>query len=277
MSLFGALKIRIYFQSRRIAYTLPTPVRQNFFILIGTLFFSALSFGQGGPPLITDDPDPPGNGHWEINIALTLNAVTEAQTFELPHFDVNYGLGDSIQLKWESGIALVTQTGSPALAGWEDSLFGVKWRILNGGEQGISLGTYPQFGVRLFSSNNPDIAGPRYYALLPVELKKGWGNFAISAEVGAVLSADAPNGWMYGVCGGYNVTQRIELLAEVHGQVSGTAGASLLFPPGLIVQIGASLGFNDHLAAILSMGRALLIPDGEDATTLFFAGVKLTL
>ena len=28
---------------------------------------------QGGPPLVTDDPDTPGDGHWEINLAAIAN------------------------------------------------------------------------------------------------------------------------------------------------------------------------------------------------------------
>jgi hypothetical protein len=36
---------------------------------LATAFLPAPAFAQGGPPLITDDPDTPGPGHWEINIA----------------------------------------------------------------------------------------------------------------------------------------------------------------------------------------------------------------
>jgi hypothetical protein len=28
-------------------------------------------FAQGGPPLLTDDPDTPGPRHWEINLSLS--------------------------------------------------------------------------------------------------------------------------------------------------------------------------------------------------------------
>ncbi len=254
-------------------------MRAVFAILIWAVavIFSPWVLAQGGPPLITDDPDPPGGGHWEINIALTLNATSDAQTFELPHLDVNYGLGDSIQLKWESGIAMITQPGTTAMAGWEDSLFGIKWRIINGGDKGISVGTYPQLGIRLLSSDNSDISGPKSYFMLPVEVKKGWGNFAVDGEVGAVFASGATNGWMYGACAGYQITKRIELLTEVHGQVNGTAGASLLFPPGLIVQVGATIGFNDAIALMGAVGRTVLVPDGEPITTLMYSGVKLTL
>ena len=32
---------------------------------------------QGGPPLLTDDPDTPGNRHWEINTAYTVERVRD--------------------------------------------------------------------------------------------------------------------------------------------------------------------------------------------------------
>jgi hypothetical protein len=31
-----------------------------------------VTFGQGGPPMITDDPGTPGNGKWENNSTITL-------------------------------------------------------------------------------------------------------------------------------------------------------------------------------------------------------------
>ena len=30
------------------------------------------ALGQGGPPMITDDPGTPGNGKWEINLAIAF-------------------------------------------------------------------------------------------------------------------------------------------------------------------------------------------------------------
>ena len=56
---------------------------------------------QGGPPLITDDPETPGNGHWEINVAWTLSQKQNRRFFGIPLLDVNYGLGEHIQLKAE--------------------------------------------------------------------------------------------------------------------------------------------------------------------------------
>ena len=250
-------------------------MNKYFISLLLALSFLAtrLCLAEGGPPLLTDDPDPPGNNHWEINIGATLEASSfGADSYELPHIDLNYGLGDSIQLKWESGVAGISRSGTGAQFGWEDSLFGIKWRIVNGGDTGISLGTYPQFGLRLLSSSDAAIAGPSTYAILPVELKKGWGDFALDAELGALLAANEDSGWTYGICGGYNATKLLELIAELHG----TLGNAIVFPPGLVAQVGVRAGLNEAVAIIASAGTTVLVPAGSPSTFLLFAGIRLT-
>ena len=96
-------------------------------------------YAQGGPPFRTDDPDTPGNRHWEINLGFIGDRNPGTGAFQLPDFDINYGLGDRIQLKYElpialeetrpaaASIAVPAVTGS-ALAGVGESLLGVKWR-----------------------------------------------------------------------------------------------------------------------------------------------------
>jgi hypothetical protein len=41
------------------------------FVLVIALW-PAAAWAQGGPPLMTDDPDTPGPGYWEINVATLL-------------------------------------------------------------------------------------------------------------------------------------------------------------------------------------------------------------
>lgn len=54
---------------------------------------------QAGPPLLTDDPDTPGNRHWEINVAWTLSQKETDRLFGIPLIDINYGLGQRLQLR----------------------------------------------------------------------------------------------------------------------------------------------------------------------------------
>ena len=53
---------------------------------------------QGGPPMITDDPGTPGNGHWENNLAIAFEHRPNEWSIDAPAIDLNYGWGDHIQL-----------------------------------------------------------------------------------------------------------------------------------------------------------------------------------
>jgi hypothetical protein len=95
---------------------------------------------QGGPPFRTDDPETPGNRHWEINFGWIGDRNPAAGSYQVPDFDINYGLGDRIQLKYEIPIAIEEIRPQPAtqtepsepghvLGGLGESLMGIKWRF----------------------------------------------------------------------------------------------------------------------------------------------------
>ncbi len=109
-----------------------------FVLLLSAL--SSLSHAQGGPPFRTDDPDTPGNKHWEINFGFVGDRNPEAGAYQIPDIDINYGLGDRIQLKYEIPIALEETRALPAspgqpatpgqvIGGLGDSVPGIKWRF----------------------------------------------------------------------------------------------------------------------------------------------------
>ncbi|HEV8340017.1 MAG TPA: hypothetical protein VGR25_10245, partial [bacterium] len=43
---------------------------------------------QGGPPLITDDPDTPGPGYWEVNLFGFLERSRQRRVWEEPRVDL---------------------------------------------------------------------------------------------------------------------------------------------------------------------------------------------
>ena len=73
--------------------------RTLFAILLSSLALTSTL--NAGPPLITDDPDTPGPNHWEINLAATMEKFDSDWGWELPLLDINYGVGERIQLKFE--------------------------------------------------------------------------------------------------------------------------------------------------------------------------------
>src|ERR1043166_9252312 len=54
----------------------------------------------GSPPLDVDDTGTPGCNAWEVNI-VTSGEFGKSMSLETPLLDINYGVGDNIQLKWE--------------------------------------------------------------------------------------------------------------------------------------------------------------------------------
>jgi hypothetical protein len=111
-----------------------------FFAALLALISALAARAQGGPPFRTDDPDPPGNKHWEINFGFIGDRNPGAGQYQVPDFDINYGLGDRIQLKYELPIAIEETRPQPAtgtnpaapgqvIGGLGESLLGIKWRF----------------------------------------------------------------------------------------------------------------------------------------------------
>jgi hypothetical protein len=118
---------------------LPRPARLVL-LLLALPAFATIAHAQGGPPFRTDDPDTPGNKHWEINIGWIGDRNPQAGSYEVPDFDFNYGLGDRIQLKYEIPIAIEETRAQNAtslqpavdgqvIGGLGESLLGIKWRF----------------------------------------------------------------------------------------------------------------------------------------------------
>jgi hypothetical protein len=188
------------------------------------------SHAQAGPPFLTDDPETPGNRHWEINTGWIANHNPGNSYYQVPDFDFNYGWGDRIQLKYELPIAINTNPSNTTVAGLGESLLGVKWRFYehrradakSDDDKAVScsIGTYPQI-----SFNNPTSAvrrgvvlpGPQF--LLPLEANARIGWLRIDGEAGYwFTNQHVPQSWVRGMIAGHEFTERTELYMEIYDQ-----------------------------------------------------------
>jgi hypothetical protein len=137
----------MFFQGREVGgWGLGERARERLFRWTRCVVFACVALvavvarGQGGPPFRTDDPETPGNEHWEINFGFIGDRNPAAGAYQVPDFDINYGLGDRLQLKYEVPIAIeetrpqgavVGQAAVPGtvIGGLGESLLGVKWRF----------------------------------------------------------------------------------------------------------------------------------------------------
>jgi len=196
------------------------------------ILFPVLVLAQGGPPFLSDDPDTPGNKHWEINMGFTGERSPFGGSYETPDLDVNYGVGNRIQLKYELPLSIEEMRGdaSHVSAGLGNSLLGVKYRFyehhskthMREGEREMrfSASIYPQLLL-----NNPTrsvargIVEPGPQLLLPMEVSAKIRWIRISGEVGYWFKGkDVPNSWIRGIVVGHEFRKDTELYLEVYDQ-----------------------------------------------------------
>src|SRR5438093_684196 len=112
-------------------------------VIVGVGSLLAICLSQAGPPFVTDDPEPPPPGGWEINVPFILERTPGRTEMDSPSFDLNYGL-PNVQLKLEIPVKVVHDDGDGTRSGAGDLLVGVKWRFLNNEQSKLQLGVYPQ-------------------------------------------------------------------------------------------------------------------------------------
>jgi hypothetical protein len=243
------------------------------FIAIKIILHAGILLAEGGPPLVTDDTETPGDGHWEINVASILTTSQNASDLELPFLDFNYGWGDHVQVKIESGESIVNQYGSQSGTqyGWGQALAGVKWRFLDQEDSGISLSTYPQFQFNNFlSTENTLIFNPTQQYILPVEIEKDFEDFGINPEVGMSWPSHGYNLFFYGVALGYQISDSVNLISEYHATHRIGDGAL-----GNLVNVGARIEFTDLYILQWAIGHTLRNFPEEGSAFLVYLGLQL--
>lgn len=265
---------------------------------LALLFIAALAphaHAQAGPPFRTDDPETPGNKHWEINLGLIGDRNPGAGTYQVPDFDINYGLGDRIQLNYEFPLAVsetryqpptATTSEQPGnvLLGLGNTALAVKWRFYqhNSGDPwfgrnphaqtnsppeekvvNFSISTYPRF-----TFNNPTRSvargvvpsGPDFF--LPLEANARLGPVRFDGEVGYHFSnQNVPQSWIRGLLVGHEFNDRTEAYLEIYDQQDANtipAGRGVgQFATGLPKQRQTTLGIGGRQA--LNKQKSLLL------------------
>ena len=227
--------------------------RPRFVQLVGIHLVSlcSVAFAQAGPPFKTDDPETPGNKHWEINFGWMGERSAGEGAYSLPDVDLNYGFGDRLQLKFELPLVLHEVRQLPSSSGpgesatqarldlgAGESLLGVKWRFYQHlsrpfgqsapdgeyPEPKFSVSTYPQLSL-----NNPTSSverevvttGPQL--LLPLEANARIGPVRIDGEVGYwFTNRKVPQSWIRGMIIGHEFTSRTEAYVEIYDQQDAT-------------------------------------------------------
>lgn len=240
-------------------------------IWLWAIMTCSFAFAQGGPPLVTDDPGTPGDGHWEINVAAQWVPTNTGSTFQFPLVDANYGWGDHIQINVVAGWVNALDYELGPTSGASTISTAVKWRFLDEENCGAAVSLYPRIDSFFpFSSKNTLINEPGTRYFLPIELSKTIGRFGINPEIGYADYTRAPDEWDYGVAVSFEFEKDRELLFELHGRSpNGDNGQELLW------DVGTRYAFAEFISFIGAVGHTLRTMKDESAFWNIYSGVQL--
>lgn len=258
------------------SFTLMQNPSRHWSAIIGLAFILGSTpslWAMGSPPLNTDDPDTPGDRHWEINVGLSTERRPGERASELPLIDLNYGVGDRVQLKFEVPYLHLSEEGGSSESAVGNSEFGVKWRFYDAGEKGPAVSVYPQleFNTPGSSAERLGLAERGSAFKVPFQFQQDVGPATIVAQAGVEFRAGDER-WFYGVSAGHHFTDKVEVAAELFGDAPSGLHRSML-----AANLGVSVELSEKTSVMFSVGRELHNHAEEKATFLGYVGVQWRL
>jgi hypothetical protein len=191
---------------------------------MGAHFIRAMLLGCLGclaaPVLATEDTDTPGKGRWEINVGVSATRSGGNWEYGLPEGDINYGLGERMQLVLGGSRISVHEAGQASRSGTGSAVVGLKWRLIDQEQAGFSLALFPQYTWNPSSSaERRGVVEPGQSLALPLVLGLRRGETGYFAEVGRSFEKGGSKEWLRGFkilhpCR-ENVECRVELQHEI--------------------------------------------------------------
>ena len=223
------------------------------YIAFGVGWLLVIGPAQAGPPFVTDDPEVPAPGTWEINVPFIFERTPGETEMEAPLFDLNYGLPD-LQLTAEFPIAVADDDGAGAVAGAGDLLLGVKWRFLNNEQSQFQLGIYPQLLLPT-GDHARGLGEGRPAFVLPLLAQKNWEKRTLYGNIGFWWQTAAQtHDYVYAGQALSANDQRLTLAAELLGNSPKERGEG----SDVAFNVGGVWKLSKHVNLLFSGGRDIV-------------------
>jgi len=219
--------------------------------------------------MITDDPGTPGDGKFEINLAIAFEHRPNETSLDAPEIDINYGVGDRIQLTLQGGPVLLKRSDRGAIGGLGGTEAAVKWRFIDDQRTGITMSMFPRIIFNISqSAARRGLADDGTRFQIPFQFAKAFPGFDLDLEWGPLVSTVGPAQWLYGVVVAVDVGKTTAVMAELHG-----TSRTNFSDDELAVNVGVRQKLNDHCVFIGSLGHELR--STEARALIGYAGVQL--
>jgi hypothetical protein len=228
--------------------------RCHWVLLSAALLLGLSRTAWGGPPFVTDDPEPVDYQHWEFYVASQHAQTSDSWSGTAPHVEINYGVATNVQLHLIAPLAYDAPKAGRTHYGSGDTELGVKFRFIQESEKLPEVGVFPLLEIPTGDAAEGLGAG-HVQTFLPVWAQKSFGDWTIYGGGGYGLNPGAGNrNW--GLAGAVlqrQVTKNILLGGEIYQRTTMTSGgeADTAFNLGTVIE------FTEQHHLLFSAGRSL--------------------
>jgi hypothetical protein len=195
------------------------------------------------------------------------------RSLQMPQIDLNYGLGERVQLTFEIPYVIETTGNEPQHSGWGNAYPGLKWRFLDEGHDGWQASAFPQVqtGSSIWAQQR-GIADPGPRLLLPLEASRTIGPVDIDVETGYYVPKNGPRERILGLVAGHSPTDRLELDAELYNDRASGG------PPSFtVVDFGGRYRLSRSFLALFMAGRSVSGTAAGQPEFLGYLGIQILL
>jgi hypothetical protein len=223
-----------------------------------------------GPPFATDDPEPLGHHHWEIDVASQMSKDKDEISGTAPHFDINYGLLPNVDLHTIVPLSYVNPNDGSTNYGFGDIELGVKFRFVQENDWVPMVGTFPLVETPT-GNDKRGLGGGHLRAFIPLWLQKSWERWTTYGGGGYWINpgSENKNYWFIGWAVQHDLSERITLGTElfyITPQAKGE-GSHTGF------NVGGFFNFSEEHHLLFSAGRDI---QGSNRFSMYIA-YRLTL
>lgn len=202
------------------------------------------------PVLATEDTDTPGQGRWEINLGVSATRSSGVWEYGLPEADINYGLGERMQLVLGGSRVRLREKGMPSITGTGRAVAGLKWRLVDQEQAGFALAVFPQYEWNPSSSSERrGVVDPGQSLTLPLVLGLRSGDTGYYAEYGRKFEKGGAHEWARGFKILHQCRENVECRVELQQEVVSATGHHTT------VSAGFKWALNDTYIIVAGVGR----------------------
>jgi hypothetical protein len=245
----------------------------NTIIFLIFICFSLQTYGQGGPPMLTDDPGTVDKGHLEINSGITFEHSISESLFEFPFIDINYGVNGRQHINFEVPIVSRYVKGIGKQIGIGKFGFGTKFRFVDQDYARIDISTHPAYSFVLSNKAvDKGIIDEGAEFFIPIEIQKDFNKNILGIELGRLINIRSQDLWTYGALYAREFNPQINAAVEINGNSSTTFNETTLY-----LNLGARMTMTQRFKILLSAGKSIVLPEGAEDIYIGYLALQIVI